>query len=485
MRGASIRWLAAVALSLIIPSVSSLAAPAFTSGADRGSHRFDVVRVADAADADPRDILRLLPPGQSSTEPPSEPDLPFSPGGGGDVPGHALRLSGQSIAVPITFQPWPGRETLAYAGVRLDGVTDPTLTSALGLEAEAGVFVVDTTPGAPAAEAGLRFGDFITSLDGTPILKTSDFIDAVKTRAPGSQGLLTVWRVGDNAAGYLQALGALADRGSTPAMMFLARLYTNGTGVQQSLPEAVGWYKKAALAGSTNGMLLYGDALATGQGGLKDLAEAQSWIRKSANAGNIAALFRLGRMYRDGEGMMRDPLEAINLFKAAAASKYTPAMVAIGLMFEGGGGLEADHLQAVQWYKQAADAGDAEGMAALGTMYATGRGVEKNAATAAAWYIEAAKRGQLLAIHNLAYYYDRGTGVAHDPQLAAAYIYQALERRYQFTYQQMLQNNRAWSREFRKALQERLAAGGFYSGPMNGTFGKSTQDAINAMVQAQ
>jgi TPR repeat protein len=486
MRGVPIRVLTA-ALSLLVPlAPASLAAPWSAIRADPSSVRPGVLLVAgEEENVDPRDIIRLLPPGKSATEPSSEPDLPFSPAGGDDVAGQTLRLEGRSIEIPITFQPWPGREALAYAGVRLDGVTDPALASALGLDTSTGVFVVDTTPGAPAAQAGLRFGDFVTALDGSPVLKTSDFIDAVKTRTPGSQGMLTVWRVGDDAIGYLQAVRALAEGGSTPAMMFLARLYTNGTGVQQNPQEAVAWYKKAALAGSTNGMLLYGDALATGQGGIKDLSEAQTWIRKSANAGNIAALFRLGRMYRDGEGMMRDPLEAINLFKAAAAAKYTPAMVAIGLMFEGGGGLEADHLQAVQWYKQAADAGDAEGMAALGTMYSTGRGVEKNPATAAAWYIEAAKRGQLLAIHNLAYHYDRGIGVARDPQMAAAYIYQALERRYQFTYQQMLQNARAWSREFRKALQQRLAAGGFYSGPVDGAFGRSTYDAINAMVQAQ
>lgn len=434
---------------------------------------------------DERDIIRLLPPGSGSSAAPSAPDLTFPPSGGGAVPGEGLRLDGTSIQVPITFEPWPGRESVAYAGVRLDGVNDPSLAFALGLGKEAGVFVVDTTAGAPAAKAGLRFGDFVTALDGTPIKQTSEFIDAVKTRAPGSQGTLTVWRVGDDGTGYLAALRDLAGRGSTPAMMFLARLYTNGTGVERDPKEAVAWFKSAALAGSTNGMLLYGDALASGHGTVKDVTEARRWISKSAEAGNVAALFRLGRMYRDGESIPRDPLEAVNLFKRAAEANYAPAMVAVGLMFEGGGGLEADHLQAVQWYKRAADAGDAEGMAALGTMYSTGRGVEKNAAKAAEWYIEAAKRGQLLAIHNLAYHYDKGIGVARDPQMAAAYIYQALERRYQFTYQQMMENSRAWSRDFRKALQQRLAAGGYYSGSVDGAFGRTTFDAINAMVQAQ
>lgn len=470
MRGLSIRTLSTAALWLLIAVVSSAGALA-----------------EDGEETDARDIIRLLPPGSgpSDNAGPAGPDLPFPPSGGGVVPGQGLSLKGQSIQVPISFQPWPGKENLAYVGIRLDGVNDAALASALGLSKEAGVFVVDTTPGAPAAQAGLRFGDFVTALDGNPVSQTTDFVEAVKTRAPGTQGTLTVWRVGDDGTGYLQALRDIADRGSTPAMMFLARLYTNGTGVKSDASEAVAWYKKAALAGSTNGMLLYGDALAAGRGTVTDMTEAQRWIRKSADAGNIAALFRLGRMYRDGEGLTKDPLEAVNLFKKAAEANYSPAMVAVGLMFEGGSGLEADNYQSVQWYKKAADAGDAEGMAALGTMYSTGRGVERNPSTAASWYIEAAKRGQLLAIHNLAYHYDKGIGVAKDPQMAAAYIYQALERRYQFTYQQMVQNNRAWSREFRKALQQRLAAGGFYTGTVDGSFGRTTYDAINAMVQAQ
>jgi hypothetical protein len=437
---------------------------------------------------DDRDIVRLLPPGGSQTAPdttlPQTPEIPFPPGGGGQMPGQNLRLSGKSVQVPISFGAAPGGGTQAYIGVRLDSVNDPALASALGLGKDAGVFVVDTTPGAPASQSGLRFGDFVTALDGKEVLRTGELVEAIKAHTPGTQGSLTVWRVGDDGTGYLQALRQLGDRGSTPAMMFLARLYTNGTGVTRDPSEAVSWYKKAALAGSTNGMLLYGDALASGTGTVKDLAEAQRWVRKSADAGNVAALFRLGRMYRDGEGMTRDPLEAVNLFKKAAESNYAPAMVAVGIMFEGGNGLEADNFQAVQWYKKAADTGDADGMAALGTMYSSGRGVEQNYQTAATWYGEAAKLGQLLATHNLAVQYDKGLGVDRDPGLAAAYVYYALQHRYQFSYQQMTQNSRAWSREFRKAMQQKLAEGGYYSGTYDGAFGRTTFDAINALVNA-
>ncbi len=451
-----------------------------------GSAPSTVVRVADEA-PDPRDIIRLLPPGRSSDEAdaPSAPDLPSSPDKSDSASGQELRLAGREIEASVTFEPIPGEERASYIGIQLDGINDPALAYTLGVDGDGGVLVVSTTPGGPAAKAGLRFGDLITALDNIPVSDTVMLVEAVKTREPGSQGIVRVWRVGSDVAGYLDALRDIADRGSTQAMMFLARLYTNGTGVGRDAAQAVSWYKKAAAAGSTNGMLLYGDALAAGRGAPQDVAEAELWIRKAADAGNVAAVFRLGRMYRDGEGVTRDPLEAVKLFKQAAEADYTPAMVAVGLMFEGGGGVAADHLQAVQWYKRAADAGDPEGMAALGTMYSTGRGVEKDPKAAATWYLQAAERGQLLAIHNLAYHYDKGIGVEHNPQLAAEYIYGALERRYAFTHQQMMQNSRAWSREFRRALQQKLAAGGYYKGGLDGSFGRTTLDAIDALMHAR
>ena len=484
MRGKAVPVLAAgfwLAGGLLWPHSGSATEPGEDPAASWG------LRSVVLATDDGRNIIRLLPPaggGTTGRHTPSMPNLPFAPAGSADVPGHGLKLSGRSVDVPIRFEPWPGYETLSYIGIRFEGVDDPTLAFTLGLGRHNGVFVVDTTPGGPAALAGLRFGDFVTAIDGTPVTNASQLQQEIQARQPGTDGTFRIWRVGDNAEGYLAALNSLADGGSTPAMLFLGRLYSNGTGVPRDPAQATHWYKKAALAGSTNGMLFYGDSLLSGEP-IKDVVEAEKWIRQSANAGNMGAVYRLGRMYRDGEGRLRDPLEAVDLFKQAADANYTPAMVALGLMLEGGSGIEADHLQAVQWYKRAADAGDADGMASLGTMYSTGRGVERDYVAAANWYDEGAKRGQTLAIHNLAVLYDKGLGVHRNPQTAAEFIYRALELGYPFTYQQMTQHSSNWSSEFRKALQKRLASGGYYGGALDGAFGSSTVEAITRMVEAR
>ena len=483
MRGTSVTALAAafwLASSLLLSVPVSATDPSAEAAVSWGQR--SVVLEADGG----RDIIRLLPPssGGASRQTPELPDLPFPPTDTGGASGQGARLSGRMIEVPIRFDPWPGYETLSYIGVRFDSVTDPTLAFTLGLKQHKGVFVTDTAAGGPAARAGLRFGDFITALDGTPVTETSQLVQEIEARQPGTDGTLSVWRVGDDASGYLSELRHLAEGGNTSAMLFLGKLYSNGTGVPRDATEALTWYRTAALAGSSNGMLFYGDALAGGAP-IKDVVEAERWIRKAADAGNVAAVYRLGRMYRDGEGRPRDPLEALNLFKQAAEANYTPAMVAVGLMLEGGTGIEADHLQAVRWYRRAADSGDADGMAALGTMYSTGRGVERDYVTAASWYDEGAKRGQLLAIHNIAVLYDKGLGVSRNAQTAADYIYRALEMGYPFTYQQMTQNSQSWSRDFRRELQLRLAGSGYYGGALDGAFGRSTLDAITRMVETQ
>jgi peptidoglycan hydrolase-like protein with peptidoglycan-binding domain len=44
----------------------------------------------------------------------------------------------------------------------------------------------------------------------------------------------------------------------------------------------------------------------------------------------------------------------------------------------------------------------------------------------------------------------------------------------------MTQNSKNWTAEFRRELQKRLQAAGYYSGEINGEFGEATTKAIEA-----
>ena len=74
----------------------------------------------------------------------------------------------------------------AYLGVSLDDSTDP-----------AGARVGAVTDGSPAADAGLRVGDVITTFGASEITEASDLTAAVSAEQPGDEVELTYIRGGD------------------------------------------------------------------------------------------------------------------------------------------------------------------------------------------------------------------------------------------------------------------------------------------------
>ena len=88
-----------------------------------------------------------------------------------------------------------GRLTRAYLGVSLQEVT-PALARGLGVSAERGVIVGDVAPDSPAARAGLKRGDVILAVDGTPVDDVGRLRNLIAGTAPGTTLKLTVLRDG-------------------------------------------------------------------------------------------------------------------------------------------------------------------------------------------------------------------------------------------------------------------------------------------------
>jgi TPR repeat protein len=143
----------------------------------------------------------------------------------------------------------------------------------------------------------------------------------------------------------------------------------------------------------------------------------------------------------------------------------------------------ADPVKAAFWYQRAAALGNAAGMVNLGFMHQQGKGVERNDITAVALYRQAAAEGNSTGMHNLAAMLDSGQGVARkDPEEAAELVLRALEMRNEFSYRQMTQNWRAWTVEFRRALQRRLHNAGVYAGRIDGELRETTITAIDTYI---
>jgi serine protease Do len=89
-----------------------------------------------------------------------------------------------------------GRVIRGYLGVSVTDVTEPT-ARALGVETNSGALVADVPAGdTPAARAGLRSGDVITSFDGKPVRSSRQLTDAVAATPVGKSVRVDFIRAG-------------------------------------------------------------------------------------------------------------------------------------------------------------------------------------------------------------------------------------------------------------------------------------------------
>jgi S1-C subfamily serine protease len=79
-----------------------------------------------------------------------------------------------------------GRVVHAYLGVGYEDVT-PQLAAQFNLGAREGVILMAVQPNSPAARAGLRPEDIMTSVSGTPIRHGGDLRRVLRQRRPGDQ----------------------------------------------------------------------------------------------------------------------------------------------------------------------------------------------------------------------------------------------------------------------------------------------------------
>jgi TPR repeat protein len=420
------------------------------------------------------DIVRIPPTAEGGGEPATHARAE-------PAPSKPLPQPGRFYTLPITLGSLPNAPQRGWLGVKMEPVELP-LALALGLVNGNGAFIAEATPGGPAAQGGIRFGDIIVSVDATALANVAELRQRIAASVPGAKLSVEAWRATGSDGDFMGLLRQLADGGNGYVMYRLGRMYALGSGVTRDEHEAVRWYGKGAAAGDAEAMTGLAHALIDGRGIDKDVEKGLSWLKKAVDKGNAEATYALGVIALEGKLAARDPSEALRLFTSASEASYAPAMVDLGLMYDNGNGVAADYHKAAFWYRRAAELGNSAGMVNLGYLYARGKGVEQNDALAVAWYRRAVADGNAAGMHNLAVMADGGRGMPHDPELAAGLILQALEQHYDFSYRQMTQAPRNWSKEFRRALQRRLRDAGVYAGNVDGEFRDTTISALDAYI---
>jgi serine protease Do len=88
-----------------------------------------------------------------------------------------------------------GKVSRGYLGVTVGEVT-PDVAEAWGLADDKGALVQSVSPGLPADAAGIKRGDVITAIDGTPVGSSEEVVRIISSKDPGSKVKLTVFRAG-------------------------------------------------------------------------------------------------------------------------------------------------------------------------------------------------------------------------------------------------------------------------------------------------
>jgi serine protease Do len=117
----------------------------------------------------------------------------YSPNGGSVGVGFAIP-SDQAQAVVAKLMK-DGSIAHGFIGVQIQPVT-AEIAEAIGLATPAGALVARVDDGTPAARAGIRAGDVITTLGGRPLPSPRDLSRMVADLTPGEKEALTVWRDG-------------------------------------------------------------------------------------------------------------------------------------------------------------------------------------------------------------------------------------------------------------------------------------------------
>ena len=185
----------------------------------------------------------------------------------------------------------------------------------------------------------------------------------------------------------------LAKTGHPESQYRVARLFTNGYGVEQDDAQAIAWYLRAAKHDYARAQNNLGWAYENGRGVEQDFAEAMRWYRKAANQGRAVAQNNLGMMYDLGRGVPENPSEAAEWYRRAAQQGDARAQNNLGVLYDEGRGVTPNPSTAVKWYRRAAKQEHPSAQFNLGSLYENGRGVPANREKAIKWYGKAANQG--------------------------------------------------------------------------------------------
>ena len=207
--------------------------------------------------------------------------------------------------------------------------------------------------------------------------------------------------------------------------------------------------------------------------------DQEQQMRAMAEGGDTRALLGLAYISLNPDQASYDPAQAVKFLTRAADAGAADSQYELAKLYEKGLGVAADPAKALALYQAAADQGLADAVNDLGFLYYQGGlGVDPDQTKALDYFRRAADLRQPEAMFNYAGLIDEGQVAGAGPEDAAKYLYSALRSGSDQVLTQLTSRPEMFKPPARKALQKILKEHSFYSGPLDGDFGKSTQTAI-------
>lgn len=152
----------------------------------------------------------------------------------------------------------------------------------------------------------------------------------------------------------------LAEEGNSDAMLILANLYFNGTGVNKCYLKSMLNFKKAAMMGNVWCYRCVGDMYRDGRGVKNDPEAAVEWYKRGQEFTDLDAIMNIITF---AQANLIDKnqyyTQALNELTTLANNGVVEAMKKLGNIYYDNIENESDYNKALYWYEKAAHAGDA------------------------------------------------------------------------------------------------------------------------------